>query len=484
MTTRARAAALAACALALLGGAAGSAQAERPNVVVVMTDDQRLDDMAAMPKTRRLLGGGGTTFEHAYVSYSLCCPSRTTFLTGQYSHNHGVTWNFAPQGGYERFRALGQGNTLPVWLQRAGYRTGLIGKYLNEYGEKRPREVPPGWDDWQASVDPTTYQYFGYTLNVNGRLVRYGHEPADYMTDVYAERAGAFVRRHAPQRRPFFLWVTPNAPHTESPTGRSEGTPAVPAPRHAGAFADLPLPRLPGFDEEDLSDKPEIVQRFPRVEGEQLQRAEAHFRGRRASLLAVDDLVARMVGELRAAGELDRTLFVFTSDNGWLLGEHRIVGQKYFGFEESIRVPLIVRGPGFPRGRVSEALALNVDLAATIARAADARMGRPADGIPLQRLVARPAAWRERDMVIETGPNSVGLPYYSGLHTRRYAYEVITTGEVELYDLRLDPYELRNVAADPAYAEVRQTLARRLDRLKDCRGSACRSAQGSPEPRH
>jgi N-acetylglucosamine-6-sulfatase len=193
-------------------------------------------------------------------------------------------------------------------------------------------------------------------------------------------------------------------------------------------------------------------------------------------------MVQQVRGKLRRAGELRNTLIVFTSDNGWLLGEHRVVGQKYFGFEESIEVPLILSGPGFPRDEVSRDYAMNVDLAPTILAAARARAGRTQDGYALQRVVDRPGSLRERDMVIETGPNTWNLPYYSGLHTRRYAYEEITTGETELYDLRRDPHQLVNVASDPGYLNVRTALHRRLQRLSTCRGRDCRSRQGSPRP--
>jgi arylsulfatase A-like enzyme len=465
------------------GGPATPADAadRPPNVLVVMTDDQRADDMVALPKTRRLLGSGGTTFRNSYVSYSLCCPSRTTFLTGQYSHNHGVTWNFAPYGGYERFKKRGIKNALPVWLQRAGYRTGLIGKFLNEYGEKNPREIPPGWDDWQASVDPSTYHYYGYTLNDNGRLVTYGSAPKDYMTDVYAGRADRFIRSNGGRRKPWFLWLTPNAPHTVSDTGRAEGGPPVPAPRHASLYANATMPRSPSFDEADMSDKPALLRGIPALSMTQIARADAFYRGRLGSLAAVDDMVERLVGTLRSTGQLDNTLILFTSDNGWLIGEHRIVGQKYVGFEESIRVPLYVRGPGFPRGKTIDDPALNVDLNPTIVRAAQATAGRPADGYSLQRLVRSPGAMRDRDLVIETGPNP-GLPYYTGVHTRRYQFERITTGELELYDLDRDPYELQNVAGDPAYAGVVEVLSRRLDKLAVCKGSSCHSHGGSPAP--
>jgi N-acetylglucosamine-6-sulfatase len=453
----------------VLALAPAAAAAERPNIVVVTTDDQRASDMRVMPEVRRLIGGAGTTFANSYVSYPLCCPSRATFLTGQYSHNHGVTWNNFPNGGYYAFR--NQSDTLPLWLQRAGYHTALIGKYLNEYGERDPREVPVGWDDWYGGVDPSTYHYFGFTLNENGRLRHYGNRPRDYQTDVLARKAVRLIRERAPRRQPFFLWVTPTAPHTVTDTARAEGTPAVPAPRHAKRFANVRLPRPPSFDEADMSDKPMILRNLPPFTQEQIDALTAHYRGRLGSLLAVDEAVGRMVAALRRAGELDNTLFIFTSDNGWLMGEHRVRGQKYLGFEESIRVPLLVRGPGFPAGRRVREQASNVDLAPTILQAAGVRPGRRQDGVPLLRLVGqRPP---QRDLLVETGPN-VGLPTYSQLHTRRWVYEDVSTGELELYDLARDPFQLSNRAYDPAFADVRRKLAARLEKLRDCAGRACR----------
>jgi N-acetylglucosamine-6-sulfatase len=454
----------------LLALAPGAAAAERPNIVVVTSDDQRAADMRVMPKVRRLVGGAGTTFPNSYVNYPLCCPSRATFLTGQYSHNHGVTWNNFPYGGYYAFR--NQRETLPVWLQQAGYHTALIGKYLNEYGERDPREIPVGWDDWYGGVDPSTYHYFGFTLNENGRLRHYGKRPRDYQTDVIARKAVRLIGERAPRRQPFFLWVTPTAPHTVTDTARAEGTPAVPAPRHAKRFANARLPRPPSFDEADMSDKPQLLRYLPAFTPEQVDTLTEHYRGRLGSLLALDEAVADMVAALRRAGELDNTVFVYTSDNGWLLGEHRIRGQKYLGFEESIKVPLLVRGPGFPAGRRVLEQASNVDLAPTILKAAGARPGRTQDGVPLSRLVGRRPP--KRDLLVESGTNNPGLPTYSQLHTRRWVLEDVSTGEVELYDLDRDPFQLQNLAYDPAFAAIRAKLEARLEKLRDCAGRGCR----------
>ena len=183
---------------------AGSTQAPaRPNVLVVMTDDQTVESVRVMTNVRALLATEGTTFENNFASFPLCCPSRSTFLTGQYAHNHTVMGNAAPTGGYEK---LDHTNTLPVWLQRAGYRTVHIGKYLNGYGRRSATEIPSGWTEWYGSVDPSTYQFYNYTLNENGRTVRYGADPASYQADVYTRKAVDAVRRLAPGG-PFFLNV-------------------------------------------------------------------------------------------------------------------------------------------------------------------------------------------------------------------------------------------------------------------------------------
>ena len=206
-------------ALAALAGpaAAEAAPVERPNIVVIMTDDQTLESMRVMGGVKRSLAAEGTTFERAFVSNALCCPSRATLFSGQYSHNHGVIGNQPPDGGYER---LDKSNWLPVWLQRAGYRTVHIGKFLNRYGIRNPVEMPAGWSEWYASVDPSTYSFYGYTLNENGLLNTYGLDfnPIYYSTDYYAERALSVVRRMGDTRTPFFLSLAFLAPHSGGPS--------------------------------------------------------------------------------------------------------------------------------------------------------------------------------------------------------------------------------------------------------------------------
>ena len=216
----------------------------RPNIVVVMTDDQTVGEMKALPQVRSLIGDHGVTFNRSYVTTPLCCPARATYLTGQYAHNHKVVTNVPPFGGYPRLKP--KDNTLPVWLQRAGYYTAHIGKYLNSYVRKSG--VPPGWSDWHGALDPSTYQMWGYTLNENGRIHTYGEQsvedPALYQTDVYSRKAAKIINRQAPRAKPFFLSVAPLAPHGERLRQAGQVDPR-PAPRHAGAFATEPLPRPP-----------------------------------------------------------------------------------------------------------------------------------------------------------------------------------------------------------------------------------------------
>ncbi|WP_436758102.1 sulfatase family protein [Streptosporangium sp. V21-05] len=450
--------------------------AAKPNVVVIMVDDMNVSALQYLPNVRSLLATPGTTFDNSVVSYSLCCPSRSTFLTGQYAHNHGVLGNQLPDGGYEKLPAA---ETLPVWLRRAGYDTAHIGKFLNGYGRARPTEIPPGWAEWYGSVDPSTYRMWGYTLNENGVLRTYGaadvEDPALYQTDVYARKAVDYIRRKAPAAEPFFLSFAPLAPHGEGAANGSDLSQRNPrpAPRHRGDLENVTLPKPPSYDEADVSDKPAAVRDRPRITPANEDKIEdVRLKGRLESLLAVDDAVADIVAALRTSGELAGTVIVFTSDNGWMQGEHRIQSGKTVPYEESIRVPLIIRGPGLPAGRHVSTIAANIDLAPTILDVADATAGVTVDGrslLPIAADTASPA----RGIVIETGPKQSGR-WYAGLRAPRWKYVEHSTGERELYDLQQDPYELVSVHNDPRYAATRQALANRLATLRTCAGDVCR----------
>lgn len=488
-------AAFVALAATLIGPAsakqsAGAGQeAGRPNVVVIMTDDQDFRSLWVMPKTRRLIASKGTYFRQAIDNLSLCCPSRATFLTGQYAHNHGVLWNEFPIGGYKKLKGK---ETLPVWLGRAGYRTIHIGKYLNEYGEEKPREVPPGWDEWHGGVDPSTYDYYGYTLNNNGKLKTYGRKNSDYSTDVYTGIAVDSIEKASKINKPFFINLAPNAPHTVAVDVRAtrEGLPALPPPRYADRFANRPIPRYPNFNEADISDKPTQLQAIfaNPLNDDQISALQDHYRGRIGALLGVDDMVERVVKTLKRTGEYRNTVIVFVSDNGWILGEHRLydpvsqdgrpTGVKYLPFEGSTRVPLIIAGPGFPKNRKVDGVVSNADLAPTILDLAGAHSSLPEDGISLLKAVHDPKRFlKNRGVLIQTFPNP-RAPAYESIRTQRYRYDVQVDGQEGLYDLMRDPWELQSLHNDPRYAEIKAILKRRLARLSDCKGESCRKPFG------
>lgn len=459
-------------AAALGGGAApseGATSAPRPNVVVVMSDDQTVESLRVMSNVNALIAREGATFANSFASFPLCCPSRATFITGQYGHNHTIMGNAPPQGGYDKL-APTHANTLPAWLRTAGYHTIHIGKYLNGYGRQRPTEIPAGWAEWYGSTDPSTYRFYGYTLNENGRLVEYGSSPQEYQADVYTAKAVDAVRRLAPQAQPFFLSVAYLAPHSGGPREpddpRNQATP-VPAPRHKDRFASEPLPTTPAFNEADVSDKPAAIRRRPLLRAPRIAGITENYRQRLESLLAIDEGVAAIVRALADAGELDNTLIVYTSDNGFFHGEHRIPAGKVQVYEPSVRVPLLLRGPGVPRSVTLLQAAVNADLAATILDAADARPGRTLDGISLLAVARDRGRFTGRDVLLET-------PSYSAIHTPRYVYVEYGTGERELYDLFTDRHQLASKHADAAYAAVRAQLAQRLARLRTCVGAVCR----------
>jgi N-acetylglucosamine-6-sulfatase len=454
-----------------------------PNVVMIMVDDMNVSALAVMPNVRSLLATPGTTFDNSVVSYSLCCPSRSTLLTGQYAHNHRVLGNAPPDGGFAKLRGA---ETVPVWLRRAGYHTAHVGKYLNGYGVANPRLVPPGWAEWYGSVDPSTYSMWGYTLNENGTLHTYGtpavEDPALYQTDVYASKAVDYINRHAPAAQPFYLSFAPLAPHGErvvAGVDLSQRNPR-PAPRHRGDLDNVTVPKPPNYDEADVSDKPAAIRNRPRITPAAEHQIEVRLKGRLESLLAVDEAVARIVSSLRAAGELANTVIMFTSDNGWMQGEHRVPLGKVVPYEESIRVPLIIRGPGVPPGKHVTTIAANTDLAPTILDIADAPAGVVVDGRSLLPIANSPGSFA-RGIVIETGPQQSGA-WYAGLRSPRWTYIEHSSGERELYDLQVDPFQLTSVHNDPRYSATRQALASRLATLRTCAGDVCRQWTPVPGP--
>jgi arylsulfatase A-like enzyme len=468
--------------------AAGGAQAQEPpppNVVVIMTDDQHQGSLPVMPNVQAQLVDKGATFANNFTNWPLCCPSRATFYSGQYAHNHRVLGNAPPDGGFGRFI---DSETLPVWLQRAGYQTIHIGKYLNGYGEAStdPTYVPPGWNEWYAATGGTTQSVYDYVLNQNRNLVNHGQTVADFKQDVFSDLAVDAINRHAPGR-PFFLGVMYTAPHSGGPNPNPQPPPNCgagapkPAPRHANAFDSAPLPVPPNFNEGDVSDKPVAIQGLAPIDAVAFSDITRRYRCRLESLLSVDDGVGRIVSALQSSGELENTLIAFTSDNGFFHGEHRVRTGKNRVYEEAIRVPLVLRGPGVPGGVTVSDLSINADLPPTILDAADANAGLTQDGRSLLPFAAHPERLHGRELLIEKGnildadeEGAIQSGEFAAIRTSRYIYVENATGEKELYDLAGDPYELTNQIANPSYAPAANALAERLASLRSCAGESCR----------
>ncbi|MGH2634950.1 MAG: sulfatase family protein [Actinomycetota bacterium] len=437
-------------AVATIGTAAPAASAQEPttppDVVLIVTDDQRWDTLWAMPVVQKELVGRGVSFSNAFVVNPICCPSRASILTGNYSHTTQVYRQAPPFGRYEWFDDT---STLATWLDAAGYTTGLFGKYLDGYQHAAlTGVVPPGWDRWVAFVHSG---YYGYQLTVDGAIRAHGFAAADYSTEVLAGEAVDFIER---TEGPLFLELAPAAPHA----------PAIPAPVDEGAFSGLEPARPASFDEEDVADKPAWVEALPRLSPSDRAAVDALRREQYRSLLSVDRAVADVLDALDRTGRLENTIVVLTSDNGFQLGEHRWV-RKEAPYEESIRVPLVVRwdAAGWTTPVTHGALALNIDLAPTIAEATGLRV--EADGRSLLPVFdERMAGWR-RDFLIEHLEHETPVPTYCAVRTEGAKYVRYSTGEEELYDLAADPFELENLAGEPARSVELAALRARLRAL-------------------
>ena len=464
-----------------------------PNIVVILTDDQEdTGSMAYLPNVQAL-AAQGVTFKNSFVNFSLCSPSRSSFFTGEAAHNDGIKSNKPNKGGgWETFKQE-EANDLPVWLKTAGYRTALIGKYENGYGAGKPPRlasaaywanalngwfgigtpdkqhwVPQGWDVWYAF---TKVRYYDYTINDNGKLLDFGHAATDYSTDVLKDRAVRFIKDQAGSAAPFFMLIATKAPHGQGEEGQKE--PAIPSPAYANAFADTKLPKTPAYDEEDVSDKPPFVARSPRLNDALKDQIETSYRAELQSLWSVDDLVGSVEDALNGAGKLDNTLIVYTSDNGYVYGDHRLFGKNSV-YEPSIRVPLVVKGPGIPRNETRDQLVNNLDVAATIQEVAGLNPGTPPDGRSLMPiLLDAHAPWRSAILV--EGGNDVGKAdkRYAAVRTATRKYVRHGDGFEELYDLAADPYELDNKVKDPRYAGDAAMLRDLHDRLESCVGAGC-----------
>lgn len=444
-----------------------------PNVVLVVTDDMTKADFRRVPQIGWALGGEYASFQQAYVTTSLCCPSRATMLSGKYAHNHLVHGNLSSSGqGFPRYKAGGwSGKDLPNWLQGAGYETVLVGKYLNGYRAEDPPQ--PGWTEWYAAGSPTRE----WLLNENG-IVHFYPQDKDspnyrHFDDVLTDKAVAYVNARSTTSAPFFMWVGYHAPHG----------PHILPPRHEGRFSQAKLPKPPGFNEKDVSDKPRWIRRLDPLSHRKIEGMTENHRGRLASLLSVADGIKRIREALANAGELDNTYIIFTSDHGYHQGEHRLEPGKRTAYQPDARVPLAVAGPGVSTGG-REHLTLNTDFAPAVADLAGAVSPYEPDGrsfVPLLGTTRpQPEEWRQRFMEenwhTAAVPGEVVPPTNQAVISNRYVYNRYESGEKEYYNLRKDPHELNNRARD-----LHRAGKRRLNTfwvaLKDCDGAGCRVAE-------
>jgi arylsulfatase A-like enzyme len=485
------------------------ASEKRPNVVLIVTDDLDMSLMDYMPNVTRLIRDQGAELTDFYVEQSSCCPSRASILSGLYAHNHGVIGNVWPEGGYERWRETEQDNALPVWLQRAGYRSAMLGKYFNEYpyhpgshlsDDEKARlraYVPPGWQSWAAPVQGNAYAQEHYRLNVDGQVDAAFRD--DYLDGWLGERALALV--HGADGFGFdrggqFLYYASYSPHT----------PYAYPPRLEGRFADAQYPRTPDFGEADVTDKFGLTRTRRPLSTSDLATIDETFRKRIRSVQVLDENVERLVQALEDQGALDNTYLIFTSDNGYIMGNHRREIGKYNQFQGTVRVPFYVRGPGIAPGSTYDDVAGNIDIAPTIAEITGAPAPADVDGVSLlSRLRGGPELSRRYLLLgraltptntttangLEEAPEafvessrSSRLNDFTGVTNGRYKLIRYThLPHEELYDLHNDPYELNNLLAhdeasylamSPAGREAVDTLRAALDRLVDCSGVSCR----------
>jgi len=545
------------CLLATTGfrSSAAAATPQRPSFVVIQTDDQTLDQLyaafgqprlQAMPNTLNLIAKRGETFNRYYVSYPLCCPSRVSLLTGRYAHNDGVKGNIQPNGGYFGFSFRGAyTHNIATWLQGAGYRTIHVGKFLNGYGDEpysNGTEVPPGWSAWHSVLkSDTTHYYYGYSLNNNGVVEGpYGDsgtwepreyttrddigcpfaplngQPCYYETDTLTNYATQELRNTSPEQ-PFYLQLDYTAPHGDfrKPAGPE------PAPRHYDWFKGAPLPhnRGQGFDEGNVSDKPSFIREAPYLGLSEIHTYRVYYDKALESLRSIDDGVKLLIDTLGSLHRLRNTYVIFTSDNGFFYGEHRLLGGKFLAYEPSTHLPFLIRGPHIKPGSESGEIVGNIDVAPTILELAGVKPDKSVDGRSMKPFFEDPnlrtlrpylfESFVETDDVDEAGAiaepgdqsrataqhsgGKTPVPQlqqrgngasasllappkdYEGIRLGPYKYIAWPDGEKELYDLETDPYELNNLVRIPNYFPVRNFLHRELtERLEDCVGRGCR----------
>lgn len=403
----------------------------RPNFVVMISDDQRFDSMQYMPKTQALIFDQGVTFSHGYITTPLCCPSRSSVLTGMYAHNHGVLDNNMEL----------EAETLIKNLHDNGYYTGLVGKYLNSWkGEPRPE-----FDYWVSYANGET-RYNNPRLNVNGEWIRHQDE---YVTDALGRYAQEFIDQAASRNQPYILIFAANAPHD----------PATPAEEDISKLPDLPQHRPPNFNETDVSGKPQWLQNKPILSPEEIAAIDSFRRDQILTLLSLDRAIEKIMETLTDSGTLDQTMVFYLSDNGKHWGEHRLDSKNTF-YEESVQVPFAIRYPPLiQQPYVESRVVANIDIAPTIFTLANIPIPNTVNGHSLTSLFDSKIKWREGVLLEGWPPRGV----YQAIHTERYVYAETQGDVAELYDLQADPYQLKNLADDAAAQEIKNKMKSLLE---------------------
>jgi N-acetylglucosamine-6-sulfatase len=546
---------------------ASEVEGQKPSFVVVQTDDETMEELYdgvrmlngaeefAMPNTLQLLGEKGVTFSRYYTPYSLCAPSRVSLLTGRYAHNDNVRGNVPPNGGWTGFQARqAYTHNLATWLQGAGYRTIHIGKILNGYGDapySPGTEEPPGWSSWHTILNSDTDHYaYGYLLNNNGVVEgpygnsgswetrEYGEiddagcpyaplngKPCFYETDKFNQLAVEELAATPPEQ-PFYMQVDYTSPHGDfrKPAGPQ------PATRDIGRFAGAPLPdnRAEGFNEGNVNDKPRFIREAPYLSATEIHTYRVYYQNCLAALLSVDEGVKGIIDELGGLGRLRNTYVIFTSDNGFFFGQHRLVGGKFLAYEPSTHLPLIIRGPGIKPNTQSGQLASTIDIAPTILELAEVAPDKSIDGVSLAPYAKDPTLRSRRPLLFESfvqtddveaggqAPTEISTPErvageraasgtargklltgtarkapaasanppahasvvappknYYGIRLGAYKYIEWPDGEKELYDINKDPYELNNIARNQNFTPIRNFMHQELERLEECNGRTC-----------
>nr|WP_269810262.1 sulfatase [Kineosporia rhizophila] len=449
---------------------------------MVLVDDMSMNLMQYMPSLTTMQQEG-TTFSNYFVTDSLCCPSRASIFTGRYPHNTGIYRNVGDDGGYVTFKALGlESDTMAVDLQKAGYRTAMMGKYLNQYQPgfpDKPRKVPAGWSEW--AVAGYGYNGFNYSLNQNGAVVKYGSAPEDYITDVLSGRAQDFVKRAGEQHQPFMLEVAPFMPHA----------PYIPAPRHADALPDVKAPRTKAYGARPKN-APSWLKRYKLTKADQKNMDRDH-RLRAQTMLSIDEMITALRKQFVELGIADNTYLVFSSDNGYHMGEHSLTNGKTTAFDTDINVPFVVVGPDVPAGKSVDALASNIDIRSTFGDLAGAEVPDTVDGTSLAPLWREGGQGEGRDFVLVEHhgpvtdkkdpdyplPEGGNPPDYEAIRGADWLYVLYESGEQEYYDMSKDPFQLNNIAAKMPAKRLKE-LQTAVRRAEACAGTAaCTKAQGA-----